>query len=280
MKNTKTKLEQVLYRNLNARYVAVWGNPTHAMLSALKPYNFCIADIVDVSKHYVVTVNDQELSNFLESTQSKPFKYADDYINFYDEGGELPFEWACYGINIGRQTYFGDGFVNGCKEGYIKSIGHFTSISSSADIGVNHQLDMVFTSDDIAALLTSKNKALFQNRLKTDKQHPYANGKESITIGSDVYIGSNVFINASKVTNIGDGAIIGAGSVVFENVQPYAVVTGVPAKHKRYRFSQEMIEILLCAKWWEWPVDKINQNFDALMSPDIFMERFNFLLKN
>ena len=60
----------------------------------------------------------------------------------------------------------------------------------------------------------------------------------------------------------------------MEDVPPYAVVAGVPAKIKRYRFSPEMIEVLLRVKWWNWPVDEINANADALMSPEIFMERF------
>jgi aminocyclitol acetyltransferase len=244
------------------------------MLRVLKSYKFCIADSVDVQNHYVVAVNDDDLEDFLLDEQSEPFKYVDDYLTFNDYGGELPFEWECFGVNVGRETYFGEGIAAGCKEGYIVSIGHFTSINSTADMGVNHQLNMVFTSDDIAELFTKENKALFENKVKADKQHPYAHGKKPITIGSDVYIGANAFINASKVTNIGDGAIIGAGAVVIEDVPPFAVVVGVPAKIKRNRYSPEMIETLLRVKWWDWSVDKINANVDALISPEIFMERF------
>jgi len=61
---------------------------------------------------------------------------------------------------------------------------------------------------------------------------------------------------------------------IGENVPPYAVVVGVPAKIKRYRFSPEMIKILLRVKWWNWSIEEINANADALMSPEIFMERF------
>ena len=272
----KTRLEQVLERHLDGREIAVWGSPTRLMLRVLKPYKFHIADSVDVQKHYVVAVNDGDLDDFLLDEQSKSFEYVNDYLTFDDEGGELPFERECYGVKVGRETYFGEGIVGGCKSGYIESIGHFTSINCSVDMGVNHQLNMIFTSDDIAELFTVENKALFETRLKADKQHPYAHGKDRITIGNDVYIGANTFINASKVTYIGDGAIIGAGAVVIENVPPYAIVVGVPAKIKRYRFEPRVIETLLRVKWWNWSADEINANLDALMSPEIFMERFGF----
>jgi len=273
-KTLKTRLEQVLERHLNGRKIAVWGDPTPMMLRLLKPYEFHIADRVEAKRHYVIAVNDNDLNDFLTDGQSEYFEYVNDYLTFDDEGGELPFERECFGVKIGRETYFGDGFIGGCEEGYIESIGHFTSINSSADIGVNHQLNMIFTSDDIAELFTDKNKSLFEVKLNTDKQSPYARSKKRITIGNDVYIGANVFINASKVTSIGDGAIIGAGAVVLENVPPYAVVAGVPAKIKRYRFPPEMIEILLRVKWWNWPEDEINANAEALMSPKLFMEKF------
>ena len=270
----KSRLEQVLERHLNGREILVWGNPTRLFLRALKSYKFCVADSVDVQKHYVVAINDDDLNDFLMDKQSKPFVYVNDYLTFDDEGGQLPFEWRCFGVKIGRETYFGEGIAGGCEEGYVESIGHFTSINSSADIGVNHQLNMIFTSDDIVDLFTDENRALFENKLKADPGHPYAHGKNRIIIGNDVYIGANAFINASRVISIGDGAIIGAGAVVIENVPPYAVVVGVPAKIKRYRFPHDMVEALLRLKWWYWSIDEINANADALMCPEIFRQRF------
>ena len=270
----KTKIEQILEHCLKGREVAIWGTPTRLLLRVLKNYKFHIASSVDISKHYVVAVNDDDLTDFLMDEQSKSFNYVDDYINFNDIGGEIPFEWECFGVKIGRQTYFGEGMVSACKNGYIKSIGHFTSINSTADVGVNHQLDMTFVSDDIERFFFDKNKNMFRRRLQENPKHPYALSKNPITIGNDVYIGAYSFINASKVTDIGDGAIIGAGAVVLENVPPYAVVVGVPAKLKRYRYKPEMIATLLRIKWWNWSVNEINANADALMSPEIFMKRF------
>ena len=47
-------------------------------------------------------------------------------------------------------------------------------------------------------------------------------------IGDDVLIGANAVILPG--CNIGQGAVIGAGSVVNQDVPPYAIVAGVPAK--------------------------------------------------
>lgn len=72
----KTRLEQVLERYLNGREIAVWGVPTRRLLRALNPYEFHAADRVDPQHHYVVAVNDDDLSDFLSDEQSKSFQYA------------------------------------------------------------------------------------------------------------------------------------------------------------------------------------------------------------
>ncbi len=49
-----------------------------------------------------------------------------------------------------------------------------------------------------------------------------------IIIGNDVWIGANVVIVAG--VKIGDGCVIGAGSVVTQDIPPYSIAAGVPAK--------------------------------------------------
>jgi acetyltransferase-like isoleucine patch superfamily enzyme len=49
-----------------------------------------------------------------------------------------------------------------------------------------------------------------------------------VTIGNDVMIGAGVTILAGS--KIGAGVIIGAGSVITKDIEPYAIVAGIPAK--------------------------------------------------
>jgi len=270
----KSKLEQILDRYLGDREIAVWGSPTRRLLRELQPWRFHEAGQVDVRKHYILAVTEEDLDDFLSDGQSGPFRYAEDYTCFSDAGGQLPFEWDCHGAKIGRQTYFGDGLAGSCADGYIKSIGHFTSINGTADMANDHQQNMCFVSDDISDFFSEENKAKFKRKYLADPKRPYDANQRLLTIGSDVWIGAYAFINCSKVTSIGHGAIIGAGAVVNENVPPYAIAAGVPAKIKRYRYPPEMVELLLRVKWWEWSAEEIDANADALMSPELFYERF------
>ena len=72
---------------------------------------------------------------------------------------------------------------------------------------------------------------------------------EQVSIGNDVWMGHNV--NVMPGVSVGDGAVIGAGSIVTKDVPPYAIVAGVPATVKRYRFTEQVIERLLKLKWWD-----------------------------
>lgn len=52
--------------------------------------------------------------------------------------------------------------------------------------------------------------------------------ERDVHIGRDVWLGANVIVVAG--VTVGDGAILAAGSVVTRDVEPFAVVAGVPAK--------------------------------------------------
>ncbi len=58
---------------------------------------------------------------------------------------------------------------------------------------------------------------------------------EPIRIGRNVWIGARATV--LKGVTIGDSAIIAAGSVVTRDVEPYAIVAGVPARFLRWRFE-------------------------------------------
>lgn len=67
--------------------------------------------------------------------------------------------------------------------------------------------------------------------------------KGDIIVDDDVWFGYRSTILSG--VHIGQGAVIAAGSVVAQDVPPYAIVGGVPAKVIKYRFPQEIIDALL-----------------------------------
>jgi acetyltransferase-like isoleucine patch superfamily enzyme len=78
----------------------------------------------------------------------------------------------------------------------------------------------------------------------------------AVHIGNDVWTGHNVNIMAG--VKVGDGAVIAAGSVVTKDVPAYAVVAGVPAVIKRFRFPERTIERLLRVKWWDLELSQLS----------------------
>lgn len=73
--------------------------------------------------------------------------------------------------------------------------------------------------------------------------------------------------------HIGDGAIIGANSVVASDIPPYTVAVGNPCRVVRKRFDDEFIAYLLELKWWDWDIEKIEANFEALSSGNLSLIR-------
>jgi acetyltransferase-like isoleucine patch superfamily enzyme len=142
---------------------------------------------------------------------------------------------------------------------YNTIIGKFCSIGPNAVIGFGdhptHLLSTspVFYSSDCSFDIKPDTSSFF--------------GNQKVQIGNDVWIGANVFVK-NGVT-IGDGAIIGAGAVVLKDVLPYAIVVGVPAAIKSFRFSENTVKRLLQIKWWDISPEIIKENFELFSSEKI-----------
>lgn len=91
--------------------------------------------------------------------------------------------------------------------------------------------------------------------------------KGDIIVGNDVWFGYGSLIKGG--VNIGHGAIIAAGAVVVKDVPPYSIVAGNPAKVVKMRFDDRAIDRLLQIAWWDWDIEKINQNLALICNLDV-----------
>lgn len=79
-------------------------------------------------------------------------------------------------------------------------------------------------------------------------------------IGHDVWLGCDVTVLAG--VSIGNGAVIGAGAVVTQNVPPYEIWAGVPAKKISNRFDEIILERVKKIEWWDWTLEEQRKCLD------------------
>ena len=89
--------------------------------------------------------------------------------------------------------------------------------------------------------------------------------KGPIVINDDVWLGTNALILSG--IEIGQGAVIAAGAVVTNDIPPYAIAAGVPAKVIKYRFNQEMIDKLLQLDLGKMDEKYVQEHLSILTEP-------------
>lgn len=163
-----------------------------------------------------------------------------------------------HGVTLGDYSYIArNAHVSHCE------IGKFCSIGPNFCCGLGiHPINGISTSPMFYSTARQNGMTL----CREDKV------KESLrtVVGHDVFIGANVTV-LDGVT-IGDGAVIGAGAVVTEDIPPYAIAVGVPAKVKKYRFDENTIERLLEKKWWDWDADGLKQVEEMFFDVNRFLD--------
>ena len=100
-----------------------------------------------------------------------------------------------------------------------------------------------------------------------DGVHFDLTGGGRIVVGNDVWIGRGATVRAG--VTIGDGAVVGTRAVVTEDVRPYAIVAGDPAREVRRRFDDDQIAALLEVRWWDWPPDRVRAHAALLCAADV-----------
>ena len=160
--------------------------------------------------------------------------------------------------------------IDECKIGKRTSIGRYSKIRN-AEIGRYCSISWDVTIGAMGHPMESVSTHAFSFRKKFGlSENDYFLKHEKVIIGNDVWIGCNVVIMPG--IEIGNGAVIGGGGIITKNVRPYEIVAGNPAKHLRFRFSDEIINRLLGIKWWEWD-DRIIKDNISLFSHQINLNR-------
>lgn len=149
-----------------------------------------------------------------------------------------------YDSEVGLASYIGeDSYI--CKT----LIGRYCCISSRVRVCVGtHPISELVS---VHPMFYKRRWGMnYKGLVATDcfEEFRYANEDKYVMIGNDVWIGQNVTL--LQGVSIGDGAVVATGAVVIDDVPPFAVVGGVPAKIIKYRYNEEEIELLRRTLWW------------------------------
>lgn len=157
----------------------------------------------------------------------------------------------CY---IGAFSYAVSGYA------FNTHIGRYCSLTRDVNIGqIERPMDWLSTNPfQYSAGFTFETGAKFEHKSDYDSvqlnpelaEQARLDQAQKTIIGNDVWIGHSAVI-AGGVT-IGDGAVIGANAVVTNDVAPYEIVEGVPAKSVGHRFTAAQRKRLFKVKWWQY----------------------------
>ncbi len=176
-------------------------------------------------------------------------------------------------IEIGEFTYYDDplgpeGFVERCVQHHYDFMGDRLVIGKFCAIAAGTAFIMNGANHAMTGFSTYPFNIFGQGwEQGFDWATIQAGFKGDTMVGNDVWIGQEATIMPG--VTIGDGAVIAAKSVVTADVPPYAIVGGNPAKLIRRRFADDVIAELLTIRWWDWSVDRITRNLDAIRGADL-----------
>ncbi|MCL2206471.1 MAG: CatB-related O-acetyltransferase [Fibromonadales bacterium] len=128
-------------------------------------------------------------------------------------------------LEIGGKTYGVINFIDSHSSGEMLKIGSYCSIAPGVYflLGAEHCTSSISTYPFKVCLYGARKEGL---------------SKGDILVGDDVWIGMNSRILSGVC--IGKGAVVATSSVVTKDVEPYSIVGGNPARHIRYRFSENL----------------------------------------
>lgn len=170
--------------------------------------------------------------------------YTSWILHAFKKVGKNPYICSPLYIKGGENIIVGDNFTtfrglrietysmhNGVKYSPYLKIGDNVSINFDCHIGCINKIEIgnnvllasrVFITDHFHGLTNTRDE------LKIPPSQRFLSTKGSIVIEDDVWIGEGAVVMPG--VRIGKGAIIGANAVVTNDIQPYTIVAGVPAR--------------------------------------------------
>lgn len=192
-----------------------------------------------------------------------------DHLSHFEGFNRLAMGCGIYNTFIGYGSYVG-------AETKLENVrvGRYTCIGPRVRIIIGeHPLDFVSMHPAFYSTRCQAGFSFVKEQRIEEFRYIDKGENVSVIIGNDVWIAADCRI--LEGVTIGDGAAILAGAVVTEDVPPYAIVGGVPAKIIKYRFSEEKIQELLKIKWWRLNVEVLKENVNTFMNIDDFIERLS-----
>ena len=165
---------------------------------------------------------------------------------------------------LGDYSYLARG-----SEAIYTKIGKFCCIAANVRVNaLNHPMDRISQHN-----ITYRPNEYFLFA-KVDKDFRDARRKAVVEIGHDVWIGHGAIVLPG--IKIGHGAVVAADAVVTKDVEPYAVVAGVPAKRIKRRFPKSIRERIIALAWWDWSHEKLGEAAVDMrdLSPTDFLKKY------
>jgi phosphonate metabolism protein (transferase hexapeptide repeat family) len=165
---------------------------------------------------------------------------------------------------LGDYSYFSRG-----SEAIYALVGKFTSIAANVRINaLGHPIERISQHN-----ITYRPNEYFVGA-KIDKGFREQRQNARVVVGHDVWIGHGAIILPG--VTVGHGAVIAAGAVVTKDVEPYAIVAGVPAKRIKWRFNETIRERIISLGWWDWDHERLALAVDDMrgLSVEAFLEKW------
>ena len=153
-------------------------------------------------------------------------------------------------------------------EAIYTTFGKFCAIAANARINaLNHPTNRISQHK-----ITYRPNEYFVGA-KIDKGFRGMRQSKRVVIGHDAWIGHGAIILPG--ISIGHGAVIAAGAIVTKDVEPFAIVAGIPAKRIKWRFPKSIRTRIISLAWWDWEHCKLAAAITDMqtLSPQDFLKR-------